>query len=651
MIKLHQLSLLLLLALLNSNMPAMSQDSTIVRSVDKVIIEGKVYFVHNVKAGETVYSICKAYGISPKELSKDNPSVIMGLNTGMVLKIPESLAQEEESGRKDYRKYYYHIIETGETVYSISRLYNVEADDILGANPLLDINEIPPGTEILIPRMTFQQEKKGFVSYNEEYFYYKIMEGETFSSVARKFRISYRLIKKANREIFDMPLKPGDWIKIPRNRRTEKHFEGVVSDTLPVRELVDTLCVEETPLTFDNTVKLGLMLPFYLDENDEREYIDSSKFNDLGDRIYKTIRRDKNWIYPRSYRFVEFYEGVLLAAKDLNSRGLNVELYCFDTGQKPEKVKEVIEMGFLDDLDLLIGPVYSMNINVFNSYLDKLNIPVVSPFVYSDSLLAKNPMLFQVKPSESVENEIVSQLVSRWESNNIILVHGTDLVETAWLDRFKQSLLDSLSQYRMMEDIVLKEVVFTESRQRHDTINEIGDALLRDMKNVVIVLSKKETFVSASLAKLNELAKEYDVEIIGFPEWQKFRNIELDYFHDMGIYICSSYYLDYGRDDVKDFLKKYRNEFNTEPVPFSFAWTGYDIAYYFLSGLATYKDNFMNCFGNHMPDLLVSDFHFEKLMPGYGIRNTKLFLLQYGSNYSLRPYKLPEPPARLELWE
>lgn len=635
---------------LSTGTTSFCQDLIVEKSGDKVILDGVIYYIHNVKQGETVYSICRAYNTTPKQLSKDNPSLILGLKSGMVLKISESQGFSEEPIR-DTGKYYYHSIEAGETIYSISRKYTIEVKDILEVNPELDIEDIPLGTVVIVPRIEFKPERQEFFAPDSKYFYYKVREGETFYSIAKSFGIGIRSLKRANRDIFDQELEAGVWIKIPRTRRTEEFFAETRPDTLILPEEPVEICETEMPLYFDNSIKLGLMLPLYLDENEEMEYIDSSKMNDFGKPIYKTIRRNKNWIYPRSYRFIEFYEGALLAVDSLRKRGLNVDLYTFDTGQNPEKVREVIEMGFLDDLDLVIGPVYSMNLDVLSSYIDELKIPVVSPFVQSDSLLKKNPYLFQVRPSQMLEGDIISQLVSHNHRKNIVLVHAQDSTKLSWIEQFRYTLLDSLSQFERLEDIVLKEVIYSEIRQRHDTINEIGDALLSKGKNVVIVLSEKETFVSNVLGKLNELAKEYDVQVIGFPEWQKFRNIELDYYHDIGIYICSSYYLNYENKDVKEFLKKYRKKFRTEPVPFSFAWNGYDIAYYFLSGLATYEDRFMSCFQDHHPDMLVSDFKFKRLIPGWGISNTNLYLLKYTKDYQLVPYILPETRKSPYYWE
>ena len=59
-----------------------------VRSQNITKIGGKDYYLHNVKSGETLWGISKAYNISIEEIEKLNPEVKDGLKAGHVLGIP-----------------------------------------------------------------------------------------------------------------------------------------------------------------------------------------------------------------------------------------------------------------------------------------------------------------------------------------------------------------------------------------------------------------------------------------------------------------------------------------------------------------------------------------------------------------------------------
>ncbi len=638
----HRILFTFFLTFLLLSFPVFAQENEVQvkKSTERVLIEGKVYFIHLVKKGETVYSICKAYYISPKTLSRENPAIIVGLQPGQVLKIPES--SDVEGFTPDMNGFILHKVEDGETFYSISRRYNISIKEIEEMNPDLDLNDIPTETVIKIPRIDFQPEKQDFPVSDKKYLFYRVEYKDTYYSLSKKFGISIRKLKRANEDKKD-GLQLGDVIRIPRTPKTEVLL-AAKPDTITVVhvEMKDTICEHKPLLYFSNSVKVAMLLPFYLDENIKREIVDSSRTDQYGNTIRKVTVRDENWIYNKSLRFIEFYEGALLALEDIKNRGMAVELYVFDTDQDSRKVENIARSRVLEDMDLIIGPVYSMNLSIISDYLSNKNIPIVSPFVQKDELLWANSSLFEANPSNSVEDAVLSGIVATDYNKNIVLVHAGDTIEREKVNKFKRALMDSLRQYGPLDDVNLKEVYYSENRARRDTINEIKDALLENEANSIVVISERETFVSEVLAKIFSLSKEYDLKVFGFPEWQQFRNIQLEYFHNMDLFILTPYFLDYNRNDVVDILKRYREKFSTEPASNSFAWIGYDIMYYFLSGIGTYGNEFMDCFPTYKAKYLITDLRFKKLGFGSGAINQKLFLLQYTKDF--REVEVPFPP-------
>ena len=123
---------------------ATAQGTAVERSSDVVVIRGKSYYLHTVEAGQTLYSICKAYGADVEEVKALNEKADNALSLYEVLKIPfveqqaEAKAQEAEKPfvQRD-GKYYYHRVEKGETIYSIAPL-------AIGAVVRLPLEEIDP---------------------------------------------------------------------------------------------------------------------------------------------------------------------------------------------------------------------------------------------------------------------------------------------------------------------------------------------------------------------------------------------------------------------------------------------------------------------------------------------------------------------------
>src|SRR5450759_5410946 len=102
------------------------------RSKDKVIISGIAYYIHQVKKGETAYSISRAYNITVEDLTRENPPAVYGINEGQTLRIPVKLVNEAKSSESvpvkrdhDETKFIYHSLKPGETVYFLSKTYGV----------------------------------------------------------------------------------------------------------------------------------------------------------------------------------------------------------------------------------------------------------------------------------------------------------------------------------------------------------------------------------------------------------------------------------------------------------------------------------------------------------------------------------------------
>ena len=102
-------------------------------------------FVHTIKQGETVYSIARTYQVSPESILKLNPTASTGIKAGETLTIPQ-----QQNGTQEKR---FHTIQAGETLYKLTKTYQVSADDICKANPGLTAENFKAGMVIRIPAL------------------------------------------------------------------------------------------------------------------------------------------------------------------------------------------------------------------------------------------------------------------------------------------------------------------------------------------------------------------------------------------------------------------------------------------------------------------------------------------------------------------
>ena len=84
--------------------------------------EGELYILHMVEDDETLYSISKRYGVSIDEIAKANKMDDITIYDGQILKIPEAKPVVKPVVRAKQ-----HTVESGQTLYSIAALYEVES--------------------------------------------------------------------------------------------------------------------------------------------------------------------------------------------------------------------------------------------------------------------------------------------------------------------------------------------------------------------------------------------------------------------------------------------------------------------------------------------------------------------------------------------
>jgi hypothetical protein len=344
-----------------------------------------------------------------------------------------------------------------------------------------------------------------------------------------------------------------------------------------------------------------------------------------------------DWIYPGSMDFLEMYEGILLASDSLRSLGLNINLHTYDIKSDTVEITELIRSGKLADMDLIIGPVYSNNLVIVSEYAKGLGIPVVSPVpLLNNSALINNPYLFMANASLEVAQKALSKKIGEYYDNNIVFIHADTLGVDEDVKRFKNLIFTELSYKLPYEDIKFKEFLFySRSMFNNDSINRLSHALSEQSKNVIIIASEDPPVISEVIDNVNGLSRRFNIKLFGYPVIRDLDRLDQKELFDLDILVYSPYWIDYAKKNVIQFNSHFREKFHTQPVEKSYAWQGYDIAFYFLSGLAMNGKSFIAHPELHYPDLLQSEYEFKRKNDGDGFENQKLFMIRYTKNYEV----------------
>ena len=112
------------------------------------------YIEYTVQSGEWIWEIARAFNVDPEDIIELNGlSSPDQIEAGMVILIPveDGGSTEPEATTTASAGGVVHVVQPGEWIWSIARIYGVDPQTIIDANNLVDATWIYPGQELIIP--------------------------------------------------------------------------------------------------------------------------------------------------------------------------------------------------------------------------------------------------------------------------------------------------------------------------------------------------------------------------------------------------------------------------------------------------------------------------------------------------------------------
>jgi murein DD-endopeptidase MepM/ murein hydrolase activator NlpD len=162
----------------------------------------------------------------------------------------------------------YHILEKGETLYSVARSYGVSPDTIVKANSIDHPSKLRAGKRLLIPGgvATHDVAASGEDAHDPaavESQKYKVVKGDTLFSIARACGVSLNALRAANKLTASAVIKAGDTLAIPAGGKFPPALPAATANnaSTPVTVSVSTPAVPEAVKTSVKPVSKGLSWP------------------------------------------------------------------------------------------------------------------------------------------------------------------------------------------------------------------------------------------------------------------------------------------------------------------------------------------------------------------------------------------------------
>jgi LysM repeat protein/ABC-type branched-subunit amino acid transport system substrate-binding protein len=609
------------------------------KSKEKTTIEGKTYYLHTVKKGETLFSISKAYGIGVKEILSANSQAIDGIKTDQVLKIPVLSEKGKSFEKIDSDEFIYHIAQAGQTLYSITKQYSISQEELIKNNPELEVSSLQVGQVVKIPKNRTVKKDTTITKLEKQSITHTIEKDETLYSISRKYNVEIDEIVKANESLQAGELKVGQKIIIPVTVKTNTKEVKSIPDTNKsvnknhisskiIKSNCDSAgvtCDTSTPYRLKGNYNIAVILPFYLKENETNKPSSGKTVSEDDD----AEKSDNGWVYYKSSNFLEFYEGTLLAIDSLRKAGLSVNLSVFDCDKDTVQIKRIIKSKKLDNMDLIIGPAYAQELHILAAFAKSNGIPVVSPLSNKYEALENNPYVFQVQPTMQTEMGSLARFISDTSKKNFFILQSGSSEELDMVTELKKDLQPYLDSNKLKTERYSKNKVETINKQLESGIT-----------NYIFLASLSEAYVTDVLNQLYSQSKTYKIKIIGLPSWHRFKNIDADMYTALDVHYYTPFVIDYTNKNVKKFLISFRNTYNYEPYRtttqgYNYAFLGYDIMYYFGTALSQYGKQLSCCISSHHPSCLMSGYKFEHKNHKNGFENHSVYLINYDIDFNM----------------
>lgn len=606
--------------------------------VDRVIIEreGQQFFVHQVEAGHTLYSLSKLYQTSVEDIEAANPGTGQGLSIGQTLYIPVPKDHNPKEWTNPVRiedGVMIHKVKKRETLYGICREYTVDINRMLEFNPDAE-RGIQPGMELRIPpndlheadtivaqpktepkptvveaieHPAVQAEPQDSVPWVK----HTVEPGETLYSLTRKFDVDQDDLLRVN-DGLPAGLRAGEEIYIPIRASTfQKDDAQKLTETLrePAhhRAPVDSVFIKDR-------YKVVLMLPLGLD-------IEPDENGKLQGHIERLREISMN-----------FFRGATLALDSLEKMGANFDVTVMDVHNGSD-IESVLKSTAVKEAHLIIGPFQRKPLEKVAEYASTKGVHLVCPVPQSNALLLRNPNMSKVQASPNSQmRSLANHIFEQHRGENIVLINSKEISDIKLVEVFKKTYL---SRLRMKGDTSLTGIAELEGSSKF--VGDLGNRLSKGRRNIIIVPAgnQSRSMIANLQTTIQLLSKDYDIVIYGLNEWVNYDFLDVQFKERTHLVVPSAVYTNYDSEMVVNWIDAFRNSFETEPSDFAFM--GHDIMTYYGMGLLMYGINFPNVFKSIPQDRLMHvRYRYAKTGLDGGYENEHVFLLHH-QNFYLEP--------------
>ncbi|MFY0601513.1 MAG: amino acid ABC transporter substrate-binding protein [Cyclobacteriaceae bacterium] len=229
------------------------------------------------------------------------------------------------------------------------------------------------------------------------------------------------------------------------------------------------LSLDDLPDLKKDSYRVGVVLPFMYDEEKPEWVIQNKVVMDL-------------------------YQGMQLAAQDLDSLGIKLELFPVDTKRSKEQTTETLEQLPDSFLDLIVGPLYAEPINAAKQFSFENKVNMINPVSSNQEVIADNPYAFLFKPTyETMAKALAKKTISEVSNKNAMIFYENNTKDSLFAATYKKEIEEAgfnVVWYKELTKENAKNVLDTlidsylvyYTKAEADSINELSQRYVKERR-------------------------------------------------------------------------------------------------------------------------------------------------------------------------
>lgn len=309
--------------------------------------------------------------------------------------------------------------------------------------------------------------------------------------------------------------------------------------------------------------------------------------------------------FSKSTRYLEFYQGFLMALAELKKDGISIDLTALDYRNDDELRERTLPLGN-SSFDYVIGGVSDEQCRFIAKELRATYYIVPFADNLPEDLRYRHIIQFNNRQTHLVER-VISWFVEQYRGKSIVFISRAQDREELFTKELKRILSHRGIPYRQLAP-------------RGDVLAGLS------AEEVLVPVNSSKSLAESCLKSLPD-GRVY--KLFGYPQWQSYGDEFLQLAGTKGASFYTSFYFDKLATESKLFLAQFNAWFDKKALDSypKYSVLGYDLARYFLRAYAAYGAKFV-AYGAQIPsDGLQSDIELEARADDAGYINNRFYII------------------------